>query len=54
MTGPTNIMHLCGLPSVTVAGSARTEEGVRCAVILYGADETRLYEAALLLEREMG
>ncbi len=53
MTGPTNIMHLCGLPSATVAGSERTEAGVRQAVILYGADEARLCQAALTLEREL-
>jgi amidase len=53
MTGPTNIMHLCGLPSATVADRERTEAGVRQAVILYGADEARLYEAALTLEREL-
>ena len=51
MTGPTNIMHLCGLPSVTVAGGARDELGVKRALIMYGADERRLYAAALALER---
>ena len=51
MTGPTNIMHFCGLPSVTLAGSARNESGVRQAMILYGSDECRLYSAALTLEK---
>lgn len=53
MTGPTNIMHFCGLPSVTVAAPAKTDEGVNQAVILYGRDEYRLYEAALTIEQEM-
>ena len=57
MTGPTHIMHFCGLPSVTVAGSMKAETGVNQAVILYGKDEYRLYEAALAVEqviRHMG
>lgn len=51
MTGPTNVMHFCGLPSVTVAGRQTNEYGVRRCVILYGADEYRLYSAALTIER---
>ena len=51
MTGFNNIMHFCGLPSVTVAGSAKNEHGVNRALILYGADEMRLYRAALALEK---
>ena len=53
MTGPTSIMHFCGLPSVTVAAPAKTEAGVNRAVILYGTDEYRLYEAAQTIEQEM-
>ena len=53
MTGPTNIMHFCGLPSVTVAAPVKADTGLNRAVILYGADEYRLYEAALAIEREM-
>ncbi len=53
MTGPTSIMHFCGLPSVTVAAPVKTEAGVNRAVILYGTDEYRLYEAAQTIEQEM-
>ena len=53
MTGPTSIMHFCGLPSVTVASPVKTAAGVNHAVILYGQDEYRLYEAALAIELEM-
>ena len=53
MTGPTSIMHFCGLPSVTVASPVKTAAGVNRAVILYGQDERRLYEAALAIEQEM-
>ena len=53
MTGPTSIMHFCGLPSVTIAAPAKTEAGVNRAVILYGTDEYRLYEAAQTIEQEM-
>ena len=53
MTGPTSIMHFCGLPSVTVAAPVKTEAGLNRAVILYGKDEYRLYEAALAIEQEM-
>ena len=51
MTGPTDIMHFCGFPSVTIAGKTKTEEGVNQALILYGCDEYRLYEAALAVEQ---
>ena len=50
MTGPTNIMHFCGLPSVTFAGKTKNEFGVKQALIMYGLDEYRLYSAALTLE----
>jgi len=53
MTGPTSIMHFCGLPSVTVASSVKTDAGINQTVILYGKDEYRLYEAALAIEQEM-
>ena len=51
MTGPTNIMHFCGLPSVTVASNIKDEMGINRALIMYGPDEKRLYSAALAIER---
>ena len=51
MTGPTSIMHLCGLPSVTVVSPEKDEDGVRRGLILYGTDELRLYRAALAIEK---
>ena len=53
MTGPTSVMHFCGLPTVTVATPVKTGNGVNQALILYGKDEYRLYEAALSIEQEM-
>ena len=53
MTGPTSIMHFCGLPTVTVAGGRKNLRGVNETVILYGKDEYRLYEAALAIEQVM-
>ena len=53
MTGPTSIMHFCGLPTVTVAGKQKDPNGVNETVILYGKDEYRLYEAALAIEKIM-
>ena len=53
MTGPTSIMHFCGLPSVTAAGREKDPNGVNETVILYGSDEYRLYEAALAIEQIM-
>ena len=50
MTGPTSIMHFCGLPTITVAFDRKDANGVREAVILYGCDECRLYAAALAIE----
>ena len=50
MTGPTNIFHFCGLPSVTIAGKQTTQHGVRRGLILYGPEEEKLYRAALALE----
>ena len=51
MTRPTNVMHFCALPSAAVAGPMKSDAGVERAVILYGADEYRLYAAALTIER---
>ena len=53
MTGPTSYMHFCGLPTVTVASPEKTDDGLNRAVILYGADEYRLYAAALAIEQVM-
>ena len=53
VTGPTNIMHFCGFPSVTAACGEKLDSGVNQTVILYGADEMRLYAAALTIERAM-
>ena len=50
MTGPTNIMHFCGLPSVTVASNTKDDMGINRALVMYGANEKRLYAAALALE----
>ena len=50
ITGPTYANHLCGLPTVTIAGNTLDANGVRQAVMLYGTDEYRLYAAALALE----
>ena len=53
MTGPTNIMHFCGFPCVTVTGSCVNEYGVPRGLIVYGTDEVRLYQTALALEKCM-
>ena len=53
MTGPTSIMHFCGLPTVTVARAGKDRHGVNETVILYGKDEYRLYETALIIEQTM-
>ncbi len=52
--GPTNVLHFCGLPSVTVAGSQKNKDGVRRGLMLYGVDEYRLYRAALAVEKVIG
>ena len=44
-------MHFCGLPTVAAAGGSKDPHGVNEAVILYGKDEYRLYEAALAIEQ---
>ena len=51
MTGPTNIMHFCGLASVALAGQKTDGHGVPRGLILYGADELRLYRTAMTLEQ---
>ena len=51
ITGPTYVNHLCGMPTITVAGSGLDENGVRQAIILYGIDEYKLYAAALTVEQ---
>jgi len=50
MTGPTSIMHFAGLPSVALP-MCMGEDGNPKGIILYGADEKRLYAAALAIER---
>jgi len=50
MTGPTNIMHFIGLPSVALR-LCMADDGTPRGMILYGADERRLFAAALSLER---
>lgn len=50
MTGPTNIMHFCGLPSLAIR-LGMGDDGMPRGMILYGADEMRIFEAALTLEK---
>lgn len=50
LMGPTNIMHFCGFPSVTVATPELNSDGYRRCMMIYGADEKRLIEAALAIE----
>ncbi len=49
MTGPTNVMHFVGLPSLALKLCAG-EDGLPQGIILYGADERRLLAAALTVE----
>lgn len=49
ITGPTNVCHFAGLPSVSVP-FCMAEDGSPRSVILYGVDEKRLLSAALTLE----
>lgn len=49
MTGPTNIMHFTGLPSLALKLCVG-EDGIPRGIILYGADERRLLAAALTIE----
>ncbi len=50
MTGPTNIMHFIGLPSLALRLCMADDETPR-GLILYGADERRLLAAALTIEQ---
>ena len=49
MTGPTNIMHFVGLPSLALK-MCTGEDGIPKGIILYGADERKLLAAALTME----
>lgn len=49
VTGPTNIMNFTGIPSVSIPMCIGAD-GLPKSIILYGADEYRLYSAALTLE----
>lgn len=49
MTGPTNIMHFTGLPSLALK-LCMGEDGTPRGIIMYGADERRLLAAALTIE----
>jgi amidase len=50
MTGPTNIMHFIGLPSLAIR-LAMADDKTPQGMILYGADERRLFAAALTIEK---
>lgn len=50
MTGPTNIMHMTGLPSLSLP-LCMGDTGRPRGIIMYGADESRLWSAALAIER---
>ncbi|MGI5894092.1 MAG: amidase [Candidatus Merdivicinus sp.] len=49
MTGPTNIMHFVGLPSLALK-MCTGEDGIPKGIILYGEDERKLLAAALTIE----
>lgn len=49
MTGPTNIMHFIGLPSLALK-LCMGEDEIPRGIIIYGADERRLLAAALTIE----
>lgn len=49
MTGPTNIMHFVGLPSLALK-LCTGEDEIPKGIIIYGADERRLLAAALTIE----
>jgi len=49
MTGPTNIMHFTQLPSVTIP-IGMGKDGTPRGMILYGAEEKRLFAAARVLQ----
>lgn len=50
MTGPTNIMHFIGLPSLAIR-LGMGNDGMPRGMILYGANESSLFSAALTLEK---
>lgn len=50
MTGPTNVMHFAGLPSIALK-LGMSADGAPRGMILYGLDERRLISAALSIER---
>ncbi len=50
MTGPTNIMHYTGLPSLSLP-LCMGADGLPRGIILYGADEMRLYASARTIEQ---
>lgn len=50
MTGPTNIMHFAGLPSLALR-LGMGEDGTPRGIIMYGANERRLLSAALTIEK---
>lgn len=50
MTGPTNIMHFIGLPSLALR-LCMADDGTPRGMILYGANEMSLFAAALTLEK---
>lgn len=50
LTGPTNIMHFIGIPSLALRFCMAKDETTK-GIILYGADEQRLFSAALTIEQ---
>lgn len=50
MTGPTNIMHFTGIPSVALR-LCMGDDNIPRGIILYGTDERKLYAAALTIEK---
>lgn len=50
MTGWTDVMHVLGLPSLALR-LGMGEDGMPRGMVLYGADEKRLFAAALCVER---
>ncbi|MBE6930981.1 MAG: hypothetical protein E7463_11970 [Ruminococcaceae bacterium] len=50
MTGPTNIMHFTGLPTLSLR-LCMGKDHAPCGLFLYGADEQKLLSAALTIEQ---